>query len=213
MLGGNYQLVAGERRWRASRMAGLKEVPVMIRDLSDEEVMQFALIENLQREDLTALEEAIGYKSLIDEYKLTQEEVAKTVGKSRPTITNALRLLQLPEKVQKFVNNGTVSAGHARALLPLNSEKAIIDMACLIEKEDLSVRVVEQMVKKACEIKEEKQKPKQKNSYFKEVELSLHDYLNRKIKVSGTDKKGTIQIEFYGENDLNDLISLLNLDK
>ncbi len=176
--------------------------------------MELALIENLQREDLTPIEEALGYQTLIDSYGFTQEAVAKSMGKSRPAITNSLRLLQLPHEVLEFLKNGVISAGHARALLALNDEKSMVRLAKKIEKDALSVRELERLVKLAI-----KQKPeniairtKSKMQYYQEVELALHDYLGRKVTVEGTKKRGVLQIEFYGEEDLAELIKTIQFD-
>ncbi len=214
LMGGGYQIVAGERRWRASRRAGLSEIPVVVKELTDNQVMELALIENLQREDLTPIEEALGYQTLIDSYGFTQEAVAKSMGKSRPAINNSLRLLQLPHEVLEFLKNGVISAGHARALLALNDEKSMVRLAKKIEKDALSVRELERLVKLAI-----KQKPeniairtKSKMQYYQEVELALHDYLGRKVTVEGTKKRGVLQIEFYGEEDLAELIKTIQFD-
>ena len=149
LASGSYQLVAGERRWRAARIAGLTEVPVIIKELTDEEVIEIAMIENLQREDLNPLEEALGYRYMMDELKITQEQAAEKVGKSRPAVANALRLLKLTDEVQNMVKNNLISPGHARALLGFDNENMIIETAKMIVKEDLSVRDVESLVKKS----------------------------------------------------------------
>ena len=156
LSGGTYQLVAGERRWRASRIAGLKEVPVVIKDLSDEEASVIAMIENLQREDLNAIEEADGIKYLMTKYGLTQEEVSERVGKSRSAVANSLRLLKLPESVSEYVRDGIISAGHAKALLPLEDEDKMVSLCNTIIKDNLSVREVEKIVKSM--LTEKKQK-------------------------------------------------------
>ena len=207
LFDGGYQIVAGERRWRAARMAGVADIPAMVRELSDGEVMELALIENLQREDLTPLEEALGYQTLIETYGMTQDEVSKTVGKSRPAVTNALRLLHLPAPVRLLLEEGRISAGHARALLGFSDEKEMLAAAKLAAEKQLSVREVERMAKKSAQ--DALQKPKKSRiPYFQEVELALHDHLGRKVQVQGTEKKGTLQIEFYGEEDLAELLKL-----
>lgn len=213
LMGGGYQIVAGERRWRAARMAGISEVPVVIRELSDGEVMELALIENLQREDLTALEEARGYQTLIDTYGMTQDEVSRTVGKSRPTVTNALRLLNLPQEVQNLVADGKLSAGHARTLLSFPTPEEICAAAKLVVAQGISVRELEKMAKKANEQKQLKLKDRVKRRvrYFDEVELALNEHLGRKVQVQGNKTKGKLEIEFYGEEDLQNLIHSLNL--
>jgi ParB family transcriptional regulator, chromosome partitioning protein len=177
---GGYQIVAGERRYRACRMAGLTEVPVTIRELSDTETMELALIENLQREDLSPIEEALGYKALIDEHGFSQEEVATSVGKSRPAIANSLRILKLPDSVLEYVKQDKISAGHARALLMLDNEKDMLELAELIYKKDLSVRQAEKLAKKKPEVEEDTQ-PERKPSFYSMVELALNESLGRKI--------------------------------
>ena len=212
LVSGGYQIVAGERRWRAARMAGLTEVPAVVREMSDQQVMQLALIENLQREDLTALEEAQGYQTLMESYELTQEEIAKIVGKSRPAVANALRLLNLPQAVRELVAEGKLSAGHARTLLPIESAQDMLEMAQLTVKHGISVSELEKMVKKflSHETETEPASPrKKKPRYFEEVELALNTHLGRKVKVEGGKNKGILQIEFYGEEDLANLVNSL----
>ena len=204
LMGGGYQIVAGERRWRAARMAGLEEVPAVVREMSDSQVMELALIENLQREDLNSLEEAQGYQSLMENYGMTQDDVAKTVGKSRPAVANALRLLNLPPEMQKLVSSGSISAGHARALLSFPNRNTMLAAAKAAEA-GASVRDLEKMAQKA------NAKPKAKPlsrrvRYYEEAELALKENLGRKVHVSGTKKRGVLQIEFYGEDDLADLM-------
>lgn len=212
LFGGGYQIVAGERRWRAARMAGLSEVPAVVREMSDHEVMELALIENLQREDLTPLEEANGYQTLLDKYGMTQEEVAKTVGKSRPAVANALRLLHLPEAIREMVERGELSAGHARTLLAFPDEASMLEAAKKAVEQGLSVRELERMAKKATEAQKEGEKPHptRRIPYFDEVELSLHEHLGRKVRVAGNKTKGTLQIEFYGEEDLQRLMASIS---
>lgn len=208
---GGYQIVAGERRYRASRMAGLTEVPVIIRELSDTETMEIALIENLQREDLTPIEEALGYKSLIDEHNFSQEEVAKSVGKSRPAIANSLRLLKLPDNIMEYLKEGKISAGHARALLMIDDENLMEELVQEIISKDLSVRQVEKLCKKKpSEIKAET-KAEKKPSFYSMVELALSESLGRKISVSKNKGKegGILQIEFYSDEELTDLSNKL----
>ena len=210
MLSGGYRIVAGERRWRAARMAGLSEVPAVIREMTDAEEMLFALIENLQREDLTPLEEARGYRTLIETQDFTQEEVSRTVGKSRPAVTNALRLLNLPEDIQKLLENGEISAGHARTLLSFKNEEDM-RLGAMRAGPGASVRELENLAKKLNEKKSAPKKSGAKNQYYEEAQLAVGEYLNRKVKVAGTRKKGVLQIEFYGEEDLQNLLSELKL--
>lgn len=207
---GGYQIVAGERRYRACRMAGLTEVPVTIRELSDTETMELALIENLQREDLSPIEEALGYKALIDEHGFSQEEVATSVGKSRPAIANSLRILKLPDSVLEYVKQDKISAGHARALLMLDSEEDMLELAELIYKKDLSVRQAEKLAKKKPEVEEDTQ-PERKPSFYSMVELALNESLGRKIKINKNKGKqgGVLQIEFYSDEELTELSNKL----
>ena len=213
MLAGGYQIVAGERRWRASRMAGLTTVPALIRELTDSEVMQIALIENLQREDLKPLEEAQGYQALMEEFGFTQDEISKTVGKSRPAVTNALRLLNLPEDVRSMLERGEMTAGHARTLLSFKDDTALHQAAKRVANEGISVRELEKMAKKANTEKQEKPKNTRRIRYYDEAELALCDALNRVVHVAGTKKKGVLSIEFYGEEDLKNLLHELKLNE
>lgn len=207
-----YQLVAGERRWRAARLAGLSEVPVVVKELSDSETMEIALIENLQREDLNPIEEAEGLQLLIDTYGLTQDECAKRVGKSRPAITNALRLLNLPPELSELVKDGRLSTGHARALLPVGNKEKMLELAQEIMKKELSVRETERMVKllsKAEKVQPEK-RVKKRDTYYDEVELALSQTMGRTVKVFvGKGNKGTLEIEFFGKEDLAKLAKAL----
>lgn len=211
LLTGGYRIVAGERRWRAARMAGLTEVPAIIREMSDAEEMLFALIENLQREDLTPLEEARGYRTLIEAQDFTQEEVSKAVGKSRPAITNALRLLNLPEDIQGMLERGEITAGHARTLLSFKSQEDM-RLGAQKAKDGASVRELEALAKRLNEKKESLPKTPRKNQYFEEAQLAVGEYLNRRVKVAGSKKKGTLQIEFYGEEDLQNLLHDLHMN-
>ena len=211
LLTGGYRIVAGERRWRAARMAGLTEVPAIIREMSDAEEMLFALIENLQREDLTPLEEARGYRTLIEAQDFTQEEVSKAVGKSRPAITNALRLLNLPEDIQGMLERGEITAGHARTLLSFKSQEDM-RLGAQKAKDGASVRELEALAKRLNEKKESLPKTPRKNQYFEEAQLAVGEYLNRRVKVAGSKKKGTLQIELYGEEDLQNLLHDLHMN-
>lgn len=196
---GGYQLVAGERRWRAARIAGLTEVPVVIKDLTDSETVELAMVENLQREDLNPLEEALGYKFMMEKLSITQDEAAQKVGKSRPAVANALRLLKLPDEIQTMVENKQLSPGHARALLSFESEAQMLEVAKLIVAKGLSVREIEKMAQNSK--KEIKPKaPKKRDTYFDEVELAISKATGRKVKVKETAK--TIEIEFFNNDDL-----------
>lgn len=211
LLSGGYRIVAGERRWRAARMAGLTEVPAVVREMTDTEEMLFALIENLQREDLTPLEEARGYRTLIETQGFTQEEISQTVGKSRPAVTNAMRLLNLPEDIQEMLEKGEITAGHARTLLSFKNEEDM-RLGAQKAKQGISVRELENMAKRLNEKKSSPQRAGGKNHYYEEAQLAVGEYLGRKVKVSGTKKKGVLQIEFYGEEDLQNLLSELKLE-
>lgn len=207
LTNGGYQLVAGERRWRAARIAGLSEVPVIIKELTDEETIEIAMIENLQREDLNPLEEALGYSYMMDELKITQEEAAEKVGKSRPAIANALRLLKLPDEIQEMVKNNLISAGHARALLGFANKEDMIATANLIIKEDISVRQIEALVKESKKAPSKPKEQKKRDKFFSEVELALVDNLGRKVKIKENGKKGSgvLEIEFFDRDDLESL--------
>ena len=213
IIGGGYQLIAGERRWRASRIAGLTQVPVIIKELTDDEAAVISLIENLQREDLNPIEEAYGFASLIKDFDLTQEEAARRVGKSRPAVANALRLLRLPQEVIDAVREGKLSAGHARALAAIDDEKMAIFAAKTVMEKGLSVRETEKLVKAlTAEKKEKKKKAAARNSFFDEVELSLNNSLGRKAKVvtkSGKES-GTLEIDFYDKDDLARIAKVLS---
>lgn len=211
MPDGSYQLVAGERRWRASRMAGLTEVPVVIKELSDDEAMALALIENLQREDLNAIEKAQGIKALMDTLSLTQDEAAERVGKSRPAVANALRLLKLPDSVIALVSDAKLSPGHARALLGFKDEQDIIETADLIIEKGLTVRDVEKLVKKRNKEPKAEKPAARRASYYDEVELALTDFLGRKVKVGTKPGKesGVLEIDFFDKDDLTRLADAL----
>ena len=209
---GGYEIIAGERRYRACRMAGLTEVPVVIRELSEAETMELALIENLQREDLSPLEEALGYKTLMDEHGFTQEEVSRSVGKSRPAVANALRLLRLPDSILEYLKYEKISAGHARALITLPQEDLMKEVCEQIVKNDLSVRQTEKLCKKLTADKKP-EKPKEKiPNYYREVELTLSEALGRKISVTKSKGKegGVLQIEFYSDEELTELSNKLS---
>ncbi|MBQ8740932.1 MAG: ParB/RepB/Spo0J family partition protein [Clostridia bacterium] len=206
--GGVYQIVAGERRWRACRMAGLSEVPVVIKELDDQNYYEIALIENLQREDLNAVEEAQGYRTLIDSYGLTQEQVAESVGKSRSAVTNALRLLNLDEAALDALKNGDITAGHARAILAADNAELATEML-KAAKAGASVRELEAMTKAKPKTKKV-EKSTAKNNFYSEVEISLKNELGRKVDIKSKGKgKGTITLEFYSDEELADFAKKL----
>ena len=212
MSDGSYKIVAGERRWRAARRAELTEVPVIIKSLTDAEAAAIALIENLQREDLNPIEEAAGIKKLIEEYGYTQEEASEKLSKSRPAITNALRLLSLPKDVLKMVEDGVISAGHARALLGLEDEQQISDISKEIVEKQLSVRQTEQLVKALKKPKKTVQQKKTRDKFYDEVELALSGVLARKVVVSNSGKGGKLEIEFFDQDDLQKIAKLFSED-
>ncbi len=204
-----YQIVAGERRYRASRMAGLEELPVVVLEASDLAALEMALVENLQREDLSPIEEAEAYRVLMEQYGLTQEEAAARVGKSRPAVANALRLLELPEEIKKMVAEGTLSAGHARALLPLKTAKEQIRAAEYVIAKGLSVRQTEQWVKRQLSPEKQAKKPETVN-YAKELSARLSSGLGRGVQVlPGRGGKGKIVLEYYDLDDLDHLLAQL----
>ena len=208
---GYYQIIAGERRWRASRLAGLSEVPVRVIEADDRRTAELALVENLQREDLNPIEEAKGYKTLIEVYGLTQEEAAKSVGRSRPAITNSMRLLNLSEPVMELVEKGSLSAGHARALIPINDEAKQLALAQEVIEKGYSVRRTEQLAAKLSKApKEEKMEESGINvDYSAEVSNRLSLALGRKVKLVDGKKTGRIELEFYGADDREALIEAL----
>lgn len=201
---GGYQIVAGERRWRAARMLGLDEVPVNIKEISDTETMQIAIIENLQRENLNPVEEAAGYSELIENYGMTQEQVGKMVGKSRSAIANAVRLLSLPQRVLKMLENGELSAGHAKALLGFEDEEMLLAIANRAADGGMTVRQVEKLAQKSAEVSEEAERKSDSkiDNYFIEMEISLKERLGRKVKVDYGKNKGVLILEFYDKDDL-----------
>ena len=213
LASGYYQIIAGERRWRAARMAGLTEVPAMIIEADDRKVMELGLIENLQREDLNPMEEAAGYRTLIQDYGLTQEEAARRVSKSRPAVANAMRLLALPQEVQWLIEQGNLSAGHGRALLSLPTAEAQIAFAEEIMGKTYSVRETEERIRRILQAGEnpvpEKPEPHPHRIYFKEAERQLTAGLGRKVTISQGKKKGKIALEYYDQEDLEALMKAL----
>jgi len=208
-LGKGYEIVAGERRWRAARLAGLKEVPCIVKELTEEENMLLAIVENMQREDLNPIEEAEGLKKMIDTYGLTQEQVSYSVGKSRPYITNSLRLLKLPGRVQQLTAEGKITTGHARALAAVKSQQRQVDLAVRAAKEGLSVRQIEQLAKETKQPQEKKKTRKVKSADEKRVEEDLKNALGTKVSLNRKGKGGKIEIEFYSADELERLIELL----
>jgi ParB family chromosome partitioning protein len=214
---GGYQIVAGERRWRAARMAGLSEVPAVIRQLEDHETLEIAIIENLQREDLNPIELALGYQALMDQYGLTQEQVGEKLGKSRPVIANTIRLLRLPPSVQQHVQSGKIPRGHAKALLSLEDDALIEEVAQKIISDNILVRDIEKLArerKKAASKKEPSPASQSKesawgNNFYKEMELALSAELGRGVRISSKGKKYTLELDFYSEEELADIAARL----
>ena len=212
---GYYQIIAGERRWRAARMANLSEIPAVVIEADDKKAMELALIENLQRQDLNAMEEALGYKSLMDDYGLTQEEASARVGKSRSAVANSLRLLQLPEPIAQMLRDGKLTAGHARAVLKIRVEKKQLEAAQKISALDLSVRQAENL----CAIMAKDPMKKEEKvtlavDYVAECEKSLSKHLGRGVKIVNGKRKGRFELEFYGQEDLQNLLdALMKLQK
>ena len=206
---GYYQIIAGERRWRAARMAGLSDVPVVVIEADDKKTMELALIENLQRQDLNPVEEALGYQTLINEYGMTQEDAAKQVGKSRPAVANALRLLGLCPDVLELLRSGQITAGHARAILTLKSEKKQLEAAKKIIALALSVRQAETLCKNMTKESEPKVKEVFEVDYVAECEKQLSKHLGRGVKIVNGKRKGRFELEFYGQEDLQVLLEKL----
>ena len=208
--GMTYQIVAGERRWRAANLLGLEEVPVIIKEFSDKETMQIALIENLVREDLTPLEEAAGFRDLMDQFDMTQEAVSKSIGRSRSAVANALRLLQLPQPLQELLECGKITAGHARALLAISDPDLQLETARRCAEDGMTVRAVEKLAaEQAAKAEKPAKKRKTTDQYYKEMELELTDRLQRKVSVTYGRKKGTLMLEFYNKEDLASLAKQL----
>ncbi len=215
MPNGYYQIIAGERRWRAARMAALSEVPVVVIDADDKKAMELALIENLQRQDLNPVEEALGYQTLIEDHGMTQEEAANRVGKSRPAVANALRLLGLKDEILEQLRSGSLTPGHARALLSLKSEKKQTEAAQKIIALGLSVRQAELLCKNiGKELPIQKEIPTLAVNYVAECEKNLAKHLGRKVKIVNGKRKGHFELEFYGQEDLQNLLdALMKLQK
>lgn len=208
LASGRFQIVAGERRWRASRRAGLESVPVIVRQLSDRETAELALIENLQREDLSPVEEGEGYLTLMNTYGMTQEQVAERVGKSRPAVANAVRLLSLPPEILSLLSEGKITAGHARAILSFSTAEGM-QKAALMAQNGATVRALERAAKQKEPSAVSPRPAGSRMKLFEETELSLKEALGRRVRVSGNQSKGTLEIEFYGEADLTELANRL----
>ncbi|MDO6354281.1 ParB/RepB/Spo0J family partition protein [Caloramator sp. CAR-1] len=204
-----YKIIAGERRWRAAKIAGLKKVPVVEKELSDREVMEISLIENIQREDLSPIEEALAYKRLMEEFQLTQEEIAERVGKSRSAIANTLRLLNLDDRVIEFINDGKLSEGHGKVIVSIEDKEKQYLIAKKVVEEGLNVRQTEKLIK---EINNKKVKKEKKIvAHYKDVEEKLQMFFGTKVKINNNKNKGKIEIEYYSEDDLQRILELLNI--
>lgn len=208
-----YIIVAGERRWRAAKSIGIKEVPAIVMNLTEKQILEISLIENIQREDLNSIEEALAYKKLINDFNLTQEELSKRIGKSRVTITNTLRLLNLSEDVQQYIIEGVISEGHGRALLGITDSKVQCELAQSVIDDKLSVRELELLIRK---LKTSPTRAKTKisnetNPYYKDVTYKLENYFGTKVNITNKNNKGKIEIEYYSEEDLQRILEIINL--
>lgn len=208
--GNTYTIVAGERRWRASKSAGLKEIPAVVMELSDKQVLEISLIENIQREDLNPIEEALAYRKLIDEFKLTQEELSKRIGKSRTAVTNCLRLLNLDERVQDYLIDGVITEGHGRTLLAVIDKELQYVLAQRIIDEGLNVRDTEKLIKTLGKEKRERSKVKE-NIYYIDIKDKLEDYFGTRVSLISKKNKGKIEIEYYSEDDLQRILDILKV--
>jgi ParB family transcriptional regulator, chromosome partitioning protein len=209
--GNTYTIVAGERRWRASKSIGLKEIPAVVMELTDKQVLEISLIENIQREDLNPIEEAIAYKKLIDEFNLTQEVLSKRIGKSRTAVTNCLRLLNLDERVQDYLIDGVISEGHGRTLLAVPDKDTQYMLAQKVIDEGLNVRDTEKFIKSLGKEKKEKNSKSKDNIYFVDIKDKLQDYFGTKVSLINKKNKGKIEIEYYSEDDLQRILDILKV--
>ncbi len=206
---GRYMIIAGERRYRASKLANKHDIPAVIKDIPMKDIMEIALIENLQREELNPIEEAMAYRSLIQHYKVTQEEISEAVGKSRPHITNTLRLLNLPQEIIDMIDSGKITAGHGKALLRVTDKDLQMALVNKVISEELSVRATETLAKKLCENEIKEVPKKMKDIFIVDVEEKLTNVFGTRVNISKGKKKGKIEIEYYNEDDLNNIISML----
>ena len=208
-----YIIVAGERRWRAAKLIGLKEVPAIIMNLTEKQILEISLIENIQREDLNYIEEALAYKKLIHDFNLTQEELSKRIGKSRVTITNTLRLLNLSEDVQQYIIEGVISEGHGRALLGITDSKVQCELAQSVIDDKLSVRELEILIRKlkTSPTRSKSKSSNETNPYYKDITYKLENYFGTKVNITNKNNKGKIEIEYYSEEDLQRILEIINL--
>ncbi len=210
----NYTIVAGERRWRAAKLSGLKEVPAIVMDLTEKQVMEISLIENIQRQDLNSIEEANAYKRLLNEFELTQDELSKRLGKSRTAITNTMRLLNLSEDVQQYLIEGVISEGHGRVLLGIEDEKLQYEIAQKVIDDKISVRELESVVRNLKKSKDDNKKKKQcedLSPYYKDVTNKLQNYFGTKVNITNKNNKGKIEIEYYSEDDLQRILDIIKI--
>lgn len=212
--GRKYEIVVGERRFRAAKLAGLEEIPAIVKEMTEEQMMEIAILENLQREDLTPIEEAEAYQSLIEKLKFTQEDLAKRLGKSRPYITNHIRLLQLPEEVRQLVNEGVLSMGHGRTLLSLKNKRLIPEVASKVIKQSLNVRQLEELIKQYnSDVSRETKEKEKKDLFVQAKETQLREYFGTNVQIRKSKNKGKIEIEFYSEDDLERILEILRLEE
>ena len=208
-ISGGYEIIAGERRWRAAQRAGITRVPVIIKEATDREVLELALIENLQREDLNPIEEAVAYQQLIDEFELTHEDVSRQIGKDRSTITNQLRLLKLPEEAKKALITGDITAGHARAILSIESSAEAREALKAIQKQKLSVRKTEQLIQNISKRKKKDAKPRSDDIYLRQITDELKKSLSTQVRIVDKQGKGKIEIDYYSNEELERITSIL----
>ncbi|MFL0248545.1 ParB/RepB/Spo0J family partition protein [Candidatus Clostridium stratigraminis] len=206
-----YIIIAGERRWRAAKAAGVREIPAVVMDITDKEILEISLIENIQREDLNPIEEAVAYKRLIDEFSLTQEELSKRVGKSRTAVTNCLRLMNLDPRVQEYLIEGILSEGHGRALLAVSNKDIQYNLAKNIIDEGLNVRDIEKLIKDLNNVKQKKVKENNENIFYLDIKDKLQEYFGTKVQLINKKNKGKIEIEYYSEDDLERILDILRL--
>lgn len=209
--GETYTIIAGERRWRAAKLAGLKEIPAVIMNVTEKQVLEISLIENIQREDLNPIEEALAYKKLLDDFNLTQEELSERVGKSRTAITNCLRLLNLDLRVQQYVIEGVITEGHGRAILGVDDKDFQFKLAQTVIDEGLSVRETEKLAKNMLHDNKQKRKEKDENPYYIDIEERLKNAFGTKVSIKSGRNKGKIEIEYYSEDDLQRIVELLKI--
>ncbi|MDU1314275.1 MAG: ParB/RepB/Spo0J family partition protein [Clostridium septicum] len=206
-----YIIVAGERRWRAAKLLGLKEVPAIVMNLTDKDILEISLIENIQRQDLNPIEEAVAYKKLLGEFKLTQEELSRRIGKSRVAISNTMRLMNLTETVQQYLMDGVITEGHGRVLLAISDENLQCEIAQKVIDEKLSVRELEKFIKFLNKPKKNIERKIQNNPYYKDVTERLQEFLGTKVNISNKNNKGKIEIEYYSDEDLQRILEIINL--